>query len=124
MCNEVVQAFLRYVLTEYNQLATASPEGWASVVIDMHQCVHAIKHEVQRDWKGVRLCRCSSAECKCKIQVGMLEIVQMHQLHFTLRDDVQTVYWSAYDSPADDTDYYHMDFLQHKALPMGPDESS
>ena len=48
----------------------------------------------------------------------------MHQLHFTLRDSIHDYYWNVYDRPEPNTLYFHMDFLQHKALPMGPDESA
>ena len=54
----------------------------------------------------------------------MLDVVSMHQLHFTLRDAVKDFFWKCHDEPCEGSFYYQMDFLEHKTLPMGPDESS
>eukprot|EP00973_Karenia_brevis_P073036 10143359-Karenia_brevis.AAC.1 len=59
MVNEVVQAFLRYILAEYNRLTEDEPEGWQAAWVDMHQCVNAIQHEIRSAWKGAKLCQCS-----------------------------------------------------------------
>ncbi len=48
----------------------------------------------------------------------------MHQLHFTLRDDTGALYWNVFESPDERCLNYHADYLAHKSVPMGPDESS
>ena len=126
VCSEVVNTFLRDVVSHAQQLADTKPEGWTDALhLKMHQTVAAIQHECLRNWKGIKLCKCKPKKCKCRNnKIGMIEIIQAHQMHFTLRDDTSFVYWAAHDAPADGVLYYHADFPQHNALPMGPDDSS
>ena len=127
-CNEIIQTFLTFVVNRAREVKDAFPEGWTEeAALRVHQAVAAVLHEIQSNWTGIRLCNCMGDECKCKRKpqkVGMLEVVQMHQLHFTLRDSMPDFYWAAHDDPQEEAMYYHMDFLQHKSLPMGPDETS
>ena len=73
--------------------------------------IDRITHEIRTAW----LMACGSGS-------GLLDILKMHQLHFTYRDSFQDLREACADKPGESTLYYHMDFLQHRTLPIGPEE--
>ena len=78
---------------------------------DARKEVNRICHELNTEWPGAK-----------GVKVGLLDILSMHQLHFTHRDAYQDVREQAGDAPKPGTIYYQMDFLEHRTLPVGPDE--
>ena len=73
--------------------------------------VDRIQHEINRDWPKAK-----------GAKVGLLDVICMHQAHFTHRDSYQDVRQKCDEEPEADTLYYQMDFLQHRTLPIGPEE--
>lgn len=117
MTNAVAHGYLAYVLGEYDRLSAAKPDGYASKELELREVVNRIKHEMLTDWLHLRKYKETKG-----MKVGMLDIIRMHELHFTLRDSSQEARKSAEENPEEDELYWQMDFLQHRTLPIGPDE--
>ena len=80
-------------------------------LLDIHNAVAKVVHELRTEWSQAK-----------EMKVGLLDVLGMHQWHFTLRDAYQDERDRLEETPEEQTIYYQMDFLEHKTLPLGPDE--
>jgi hypothetical protein len=109
MTHKIISDFAAHIVTEFKEKQQEMPHG--ETIARLRLRVYAIKYEILQNWK------------KMDTKIGMLEVVQIYQLHFTLRDTVQELYEKACDDPSESTLYWHMDYLEHKSVPIGPDEA-
>ena len=109
---EIVQSFALFLENRRKAGIKASKASGlsAKTAEALRTEIARILWEIRGDWP------------KVDMKVGMEEVLQMHQLHFTVRDAYQDMRYAADDTPEDGTLYYQMDFLEHRTLPLGPDE--
>ena len=78
----------------------------------LHKVEAAVLHEFRTQWA------CIAQEAS----VGLLPLVQMHCLHFSLCDTQKSQSLRDLRNPAEGHLYFWMDFKEHVSLPVGPEE--
>ena len=113
MVNEVIREFRDFLETRRRGGIKASKKEGLSPkdARALERQIDRIHHEIRTAWPKAK-----------ELKVGLLDIICMHQTHFTHRDAYQEVRAKSDQEPAEDTMYYQLDFLQHRTLPMGPEE--
>ena len=110
---EYAEAFLNYVDEHGKSRPKSKAKGALKLAADLHRVEAEVAHELRSRWSKVR----------DQTSVGLLPLVQMHSLHFAVRDRSKEVNSEHRRHPADGTIYFQFDFKEHDTLPVGPEES-
>ena len=110
---EFVEGFLNCVDNHSKTRKRSTAKGAVNIAGERHATEAEIATEIRNKWNKL-------ADLEC---VGLLPLVQMHGLHFAIRDRSKEINTEHRLHPADGTLYFQIDFKEHDSLPVGPEES-
>ena len=110
---EFAEAFLQYVDDHAKSRPKSTVKGALKLAGELHSAEAAVAHELRTKWSKV----------SDQTSIGLLPLLQMHSLHFAIRDRSKDINTEHRLHPADGTIYFQLDFKEHDTLPVGPEET-
>ena len=107
-----IEAFTRYIEGHAASRPASKAKGAVKLALELHRVEAKIANELHNKWSKIA----------GQADVGLLPLVQMHGLHFALRDAQKAQSKKDLNTPSDGHLYFWMDFKEHVTLPVGPEE--